>query len=113
MALDGRHSPSIQRLLQRVPKFRPTFEIRVGDEEGELGSYQAMSELQSWACQQSDPELLHRLFAAVDDLYADRCLPDGSELAIEFFEALRQAGSKPFEVYLGPASRGWFSHVGR
>lgn len=112
MSLDARESPSIQRLLQRVPEFTPTFDRLVAEEESEFGSFWAMNELHRWAFPQNDAELLRRVFAAVDELYADESLRDGDHLAIEFFEAVCEAGREQYDVYIGTASRGWFDMHG-
>jgi len=45
VSLDARDSPTIQRLLERLPEFRPTFDAFVAEEEGEFGSFWAMNEL--------------------------------------------------------------------
>jgi hypothetical protein len=108
MSLDARDSPTIQRLLERLPEFRPTFDAFVAEEDGELGSVQAMAELGRWAFPSDDEALLRRVFAAVDEVYADRSLADGHDLAIEFFEAVCDADRPRFEPHIGSASRAWF-----
>lgn len=82
MSLDARDSPAIQRLLERLPEFRPAFDAFVAEEEGELGSFWAMNELGRWAFPSDDEELLRRVFAAVDEVYADHSLVDGHDLAV-------------------------------
>ena len=112
MTLDARDSPSIQRLLQRLPEFRPTFEQFVKEEDGEFGSFWAMNELGRWTFPQDDRELLRRVFAAVDEVYTDQSLRDGNDLAIEFFEAVCDAGQERFDAYIGSTSREWFDQHG-
>ena len=82
------------------------------EEEGEFGSVWAMNELHRWAFPQNDAELLSRVFAAVDELYADDSLPDGDPLAIEFFEAVCAAGREQYDAYIAGASREWFDMHG-
>ena len=89
-----------------------TFDQFVAEEEGEFGSFWAMNELHRWAFPQGDPELLRRVFSAVDELYADQALRDGNDLAIEFFEAVCEAGQEQFDGYIGSASREWFDRYG-
>lgn len=74
MSLDARDSPTIQRLLERLPEFKPTFDRFVTEEEGEFGSFWAMNELGRWAFPSNDEALLRRVFAAVDGVYADDLL---------------------------------------
>lgn len=112
MSLDARESPSIQRLAQRLPEFKPALDQFVAEEEGEFGSFWAINELHRWAFPREDPELLRRVFAAVDELYADHSLREGNDLAIEFFEAVCEAGREQFDGYIGPASREWFNRHG-
>lgn len=112
MTLDARESASIQRLLQRLPEFRPTFERLVAEEDGELGSFMAINELGRWALPSSDETLLRRVFGAVDEIYTDQSLPDGNELAIEFFESVCEAGQARFGHLIGRASRRWFDRYG-
>ncbi len=112
MSLDARESPSIQRLLTRLPKFKTTFDRFVADEEGEFGSFWAVNELGRWAFPSDDEALLRRVFAAVDEVYADDLLVDGDYLAIEFFEAVCDVGQNRFDPYIGQASRKWFDRHG-
>lgn len=112
MSLDARNSPTIRRLLERLPEFKPTFDQFVAEEEGEFGAFWAMNELGRWAFPGGDEALLRRVFAAVEDVYADQLLADGHDLAIEFFEAACDAGRAQFDAYIGPASREWFDRHG-
>jgi len=112
MIYDSRGSPTIQRLLQRVPEFRARFERFVAEEDGEFGSFWAMNELGRWAFQSSDDAVLGRVFAAVDEVYADESVSDGNYLAIEFFEAVCDAGRARFDEYIGSSSREWFDRYG-
>lgn len=88
------------------------FDAFVAEEEGEFGSFWAMNELGRWAFPSDDEGLLRRVFAAVDEVYADHSLVDGHDLAIEFFEAVCDADRPRFEPYLGAASREWFDRHG-
>lgn len=112
VALDARTSPAIQRLLGRIPEFSATFDRFVEEEEGEFGSFWAMNELSRWALPQDDPNLVARVFAAVEDVYSDDSLPDGHDLAIEFFESVCEAGRERFDGYIGIGSREWFERYG-
>ncbi|MGH2840804.1 MAG: hypothetical protein ACRDKY_08270, partial [Solirubrobacteraceae bacterium] len=58
MTLDARDSPTVQRLLARVPEFKPTFDQFVREEQGEFGSFWAVNELHRWAFPNGDPDLL-------------------------------------------------------
>ena len=100
MTLDARDSPTIQRLLERLPEFKP--------ESDERDAFSAISELTRWALPSRDETLLRRVFAAVDEVYADQSLRDGGFLAIEFFEIVCAAGRARFDPYLGTTSREWF-----
>ncbi len=108
MTLDARDSPAIQRLLARVPEFKPTFDAFVQAEDGEFGSFWAVNEMHRWAFPQNNPDLLRRVFAAFEEVYADPTLRDGNDLAIEFFEAVCEEGRQRFDDYIGPRSREWF-----
>lgn len=112
MSLDARNSQAIQRLLERLPEFRPTFDAFVAKEEGEFGSFWAMNELGRWAFPSDDQALLRRVFAAVEEVYTDHSVVDGHDLAIEFFEAVCDADRPRFDPYIGSASREWFDRHG-
>jgi hypothetical protein len=96
----------------RLPEFRPTFDQFVEEENGEFGSYWAVNEVHRWSFPQNDPHLLRRVFDAFDEVYADQTLRDGNDLAIEFFEAVCEAGRAGFDAYIGPHSREWFDRHG-
>lgn len=108
MTLDARNSPTIQRILTRLPEFKPSFDRFVQEEDGEFGSFWAVNELHRWAFPQDERELLRRVFAALEEVYSDPTLPDGTDLAIEFFGAVCAAGQEKFDEYIGPQSREWF-----
>lgn len=108
MTLDARDSPTIQRLRTRLPEFETPFDQFVEEEDGEFGSFWAVNELHRWAFPQDDPGLLRRVFDAFEEVYADPTLQDGSDLAIEFFEAVCEAGRARFDEYIRPRSREWF-----
>ena len=112
MTSDARNSPTIQRLLARLPEFKPTFDQFVQEEDGEFGSFWAVNELHRWAFPQNHPDLLRRVFDAFEEVYADRSLRDGDYLAIEFFEGVCEAGRARFDGYIGPCSREWFDRHG-
>lgn len=105
-------APLCSGCWSRLPEFKPTFDRFVEEEDGEFGSFWAVNELHRWAFPQDDAELLRRVFAAVDEVYTDQTLPDGNDLAIEFFEAVCEAGRSRFDHYIGPRSRGWFDRYG-
>jgi hypothetical protein len=109
--MDARESPTIQRLLAHLPEFGPTFEQFVEEEHGEFGSFWAVNELHRWAFPQENPDLLRRVFDAFEDVYADQSLRDGGDLAIEFFEAVCEAGRQQYDES-GPESRKWFDRFG-
>lgn len=95
-----------------MPEFKPTFDQFVREEEGEFGSFWAVNELHRWAFSNGDPDLLRRVFDTFEEVYTDQSLSDGSDLAIEFFEAVCEAEPARFEEFIGPGSREWFNRYG-
>ncbi len=104
-------SPVIQKIRNEVPEFEETFQASLLDEDGEMGSMQAMSTFASWvlARQAADPQApeVGRSYAVIEDFTASNT---GRELVAEFVEviishpdAVGRLGSATRSRYVGSA----------
>lgn len=105
---DALRSAEISLIRHAVPEFEPRFQLELREEEGELGSFQAMSVFAEWVLERLDvapgaPDTF-RAFAAVEAI-AVSSFPLGRPLAAEFVEAV---WSRPGAVLrLGEATRAY------
>jgi hypothetical protein len=90
VTLDAVRSEAIAAVRAAVPEFEDAFQAELREEEGQLGSFQAMSVFARWTLErlQSDPgsDAVPRAFQVVERLIADNTLELGDALAGEFIE---------------------------
>ncbi len=132
MELNAAKNAEVTYLRAQMPEFEPRFKAL--EEDGwEPSSFEAMSEYARWLAEQTDEELLRRGFEAIERIYVDQAFLMGGELAVEFFEALRDifAPRSRFERWLdrrldrksieepkelrgffGSKTAEWFEHFG-
>ena len=106
---------AISFVVRQVPDFAPVIERLDAEEEGELGSFQAMNELgRWWRARGSDKGQLGHLLEVADELYTKVDAPLAADLAIEFFEwvcADVGAANAPLAA-LSPHAAEWFRRYG-
>lgn len=109
MSADALRSPVIMRIREEVPEFESTFQSALLDEDGEMGSFQAMSTFATWLVDrlQTDPRApeIERSFAAVEYVASSAAFPMGRALVTEFVEAVGDHADAIGR--LGPLSRAY------
>lgn len=109
MSADALQSPVVSAIRREIPEFENSFQTALVDEDGEMGSFQAMSTFAAWLMQRLQvspgaPEIA-RSFAVVERIASAANLPMGRALVTEFVEAI--SGSAQAINHLGPASRAY------
>lgn len=109
MSADALRSPVVAKIREVVPEFEEGFQSALADEDGEMGSFQAISTFAAWLIQRlqvgpGGPEI-ERSFAVVERIASSAEFPMGRALVTEFVEAISHS-SKAIGL-LGPASRAY------
>jgi hypothetical protein len=104
---DALRSPVVSKIREEIPEFEDSFQTALVDEDGEMGSFQAMSTFGAWLtrCLQVDPGApeVQRSFSVVEQIASSAEYPMGRALVTEFVEAI--GDSSEAIGRLGPASR--------
>jgi len=107
MTTDARLSPEIQFVRLRVPEFEETFQKYLGEADGELGPFEAMSLLGQWVREHvsgpRDLEASRRAFDVIEQLILDEQFRLGDALAAEFIEAVWDL--EDVAALMGPQTR--------
>ncbi|MBO9520808.1 MAG: hypothetical protein J7518_04645 [Nocardioidaceae bacterium] len=111
MSADALRSPVVSKIRETVPEFEDSFQTALAEEDGELGSFQAMSAFATWLIQrmQAGPDVpeVDRSFYVVEQIASSEDYPMGRALVTEFVEAVGHS-SKAISR-LGSASRAYLS----
>jgi len=109
MSADALRSPVVSKIRDEIPEFEGNFQTALADEDGEMGSFQAMSTFAAWLIQRVhvSPEApeVERSFAVVEQIASSPEYPMGRALVTEFVEAI--GDSSQAIGHLGPASRAY------
>ncbi len=109
MSANALRSRVVSKIREEIPAFEHSFQAALADEDGEMGSFQAMSTFAAWLLRrlQVDPEApdVERSFSVVERIAGSAEYPMGRALVTEFVEAI---GDSPEAISrLGPASRAY------
>ena len=107
MSADALRSPVVSKIREEIPEYEDSFQRALADEDGEMGSFQAMSTFAAWLIQRlqvgTEAPEVERSFAVVERIASSAEYPMGRALVTEFVEAM---GDSPEAIRrLGPASR--------
>lgn len=109
MSADAIRSPVISKIREEVPEFEDTFQATLLEEEGELGSFEAMSTFAAWVLDtlrtNRHAPAIERSFSIIEHVAGAGTYPMGQALVTEFVEAI---GVQPDAIsLLGPSSRAY------
>lgn len=111
MSADALRSPVVSTIRETVPEFEDSFQTAVAEEDGEMGSFQAMSAFATWVIQrmQTDPRLpeVVRSFDVVEQIANSEDYPMGRALVTELVEAASHSSEAIRR--LGPVSRAYLA----
>ena len=88
MSADALRSPVVSEIREEIPEFEDSFQTALADEDGDMGSFQAMSTFAAWLIQRLQagpgaPEV-ERSFAVVERIAGSAKYPMGRALVTEF-----------------------------